>query len=330
MPRPSSTVDTPPVVTPLVSVVIPVYNTADFLLEAVQSVLSQTYAHLSLVVVDDGSEVEIAALLRHFTDSRMCVVRRTNGGASAARNVGWMAVPDAEYVAFLDADDAWDSQKLRHQVAVLESDESCAGVGCLMRYVSSSGAVLGVAGQTVSEKDQRRIADGELQPFQLSSLLIRRSALEEIGGFDEALGLNGLQAEDLDLMARLAPLGRIHTLPVVLGSYRVHPASAMARHRRQINRAARFVRRRVQARRRGEDLTWEAFAATERTTWGERRQDIVEQYYRSAALWHAERRPLRALRYGMLATAVDPVYTVRRLYRQRFASRAASAAGPGL
>ncbi len=301
--------------TPLVSVVVPVRHPAPYLRQAVESVLSQTYSNLVLVIVDDGSATgEHCAL--DVADSRMTRLRReTNGGASAARNDGWRLHDDATYVAFLDADDTWDARKLEMQVNFLGQHPECAVVGGLMRYVASDGTVLGVAGQAVDDADQLPIARGELCPFPLSSVLTRRAALAAVAGFDEPLGRIG--SEDLDLLARLSACGRIAVLPVPVGNYRIHPDSAMAKHRSRINRGARFVRRRLERRRAGADLSWDAFMASDRPSWAERRQDAVERCYRQAALWHAERRTVPALWWGLLAVTINPRYTLRRLYLQR-------------
>jgi glycosyltransferase involved in cell wall biosynthesis len=307
-------------VLPLVSVVIPAYNAGRYLADAVGSALAQTYPRLSVVVVDDGSDEEVAPLLR-ITDSRLTIVRQRNGGPSSARNAGWRLIDDAEYVAFLDADDRWDANKLATQVAALESERQAVAVGCLLHYVGPDGRVLGTAGQSISTDHQEAIAAGRLHPFQLSSVVVRRTALVRIGGFDEPLGRLG--SEDLDLVARLAAMGTLVSLPLVLGAYRVHHNSAMSHHRARINRAARFVRARIAARRAGGELTWDDFVASERVTWSDRRQDAVERCYRRAAVWHAEGRPMRAFAYGLLAAAIGPQYTVRRLLQQRAGGRAA-------
>jgi len=303
-------------VTPLVSVIVPVHNTARYLREAIDSVLFQTFTELEAIVVDDGSTVEVLDGLSRADPRLKLFRRRTTGGPSAARNDGWRLHADAgaEYVAFLDADDSWDPDKIERQIAVMRADPECVAVGTLMRYVSSTGRTLGVAGQALHRDERARVERGELQPCQLSSMVVRRSALAEIGGFDEPLGLLG--SEDLDLVARLAAVGSIVVVPRILGSYRVHPASAMAQHRLRINRAARFVRRRLAARSKGADLTWTQFLATEDYSWTERRRDAVERCYRRAGLWFGEGRLAAAIGYGALALAIGPTYTVRRASRQ--------------
>jgi glycosyltransferase involved in cell wall biosynthesis len=306
---------TPVTPQPLVSVVIPVYNAAAYIVTAVRSVLAQRGVELELIVVDDGSSDETRDLVHGVSDPRLRLLADTNHGPAHARNQGCRAAGATSYIAFLDADDSWDGEKLLEQIRFLESNPELVGAGCFMRYVSSSGKVLGETGQRLQPADVRRVAAGELFPFPMSSLIVRRSALERSGLFDESFRYAG--SEDLDFLARLAAAGPLQCVPRVLGSYRIHPGSAMARERLRINAEARFVRHRIARRAAGGDLTWDEFRATHRRTWAERRQDLVEVFYRSAALWHGEGRRLRAFGYALLATITGPRYTIRRLYRQR-------------
>jgi GT2 family glycosyltransferase len=202
-------------------------------------------------------------------------------------------------------------------VAFLDTNPQVIATGCFMRYVSAQGRVLGVTGQIVTAVELAAIGRGELFPFRTSSLLVRRSALAQIGGFDEMLGRHG--AEDLDLYARLARLGLMTCIPNTLGSYRMHPNSFMARRRREVNEAARFVRLRLQARDQGMDLTWETFRRDHPLSWGELRQDLVGRAYRAAALSYAESRYTLAFAYGSLAVLIDPYYSLRRVHQQRWA-----------
>jgi hypothetical protein len=102
----------------------------------------------------------------------------------------------------------------------------------------------------------------------------------------------------------------------MLGGYRIHPGSAMARDRKRINREARFVRHRLRARRNGGDLTWQQFAESMPDSLRDRWQDSVEVCYRTAALSYAEGRLLKALTYGAIAAFINPRYTLRRAQQQ--------------
>jgi glycosyltransferase involved in cell wall biosynthesis len=301
--------------TPVVSVVIAAYNASRYIGEAVASVLGQTMSALEVIVVDDGSSDDTAGIVGRIADPRVHLLRQSNGGPAAARNHGIQSARARRFIAFLDADDHWDAGKLARQIECLDARPGAVVAGSLMRYISSTGRVLGRCGQTVTSENHDAIAAGELFPFPLSSFLIRREALATAGGFDDRLA----GAEDIDLLARLALAGDVTCVPAILGSYRIHPSSAMARHRASINRDARFVRQRLAARRRGGDLTWNEFVRSHDDSWRERRQRYAEICYRAAALWYAEGRTLKALAYGSLAAAINPRYTFRRVYVQRLA-----------
>jgi glycosyltransferase involved in cell wall biosynthesis len=295
-------------------VVIPAYNAEKFLRPAAESVLGQTFHDLELVIVDDGSSDATLQVARSIVDRRVIVLALSNGGPARARNAG-SRLRCSEFIAYLDADDLWDSGKLEAQVAYLESHPGDVGVGCFMRYVSNSERALGQTGQVVGESELLRVARGELFPFPTSSLVVRRAAFDLLGGFDESFRFAG--AEDIEFYSRLARQGPLGCIPEVLGSYRVHSKSAMASERLRINREAEFVRRRIAARQGGNDLSWQEFTASYRTTWSAHRQNAVEVCYRAAALNYAESRIARALGLGALAFLLGPKYTLRRLRRQR-------------
>lgn len=301
-------------------VLIPARDAERYLRDAADSVLRQSMAELELIIIDDGSTDRTLAIARALRDERVRVLTGPNRGRAHARNVGFAMAAPSPYIALLDADDLWDADKLAVQLDFLDRNPSVQAVGCFMRYIASSGRVLGQTGQTIDAADLRRIARGELAPFPISScLVVRREAYAAVGGFDASL----LEAEDLDFLARIARRGSIACIPDVLGSYRIHPESAMARHRIRVNTYARFVRRRLAADDVGQTLTWDQFSAAYRPTWRERSQDRRECWYRSAALWYGEGRPLRALGYAALAALAAPSYTLRRLYRQRIATAGA-------
>lgn len=115
--------------TPLVSVVVPAYNAERFLGRAMRSALAQTYANLELIVVDDGSTDGTADVIRSFQDRRVGHFSQPNRGQGAARNHG-IRVSSGGYVTFLDADDVYLPDKVRRQVAFLETHQDCQVVFC--------------------------------------------------------------------------------------------------------------------------------------------------------------------------------------------------------
>jgi glycosyltransferase involved in cell wall biosynthesis len=302
----------------LVTVVIPAYNAARYLTDALDSALKQTYAAVEVVVIDDGSTDETPRLLSTVSDPRVRVVRTTNQGVGAARNLGWR-LGRGDFVAFLDADDRWFPPKLATQVEFLREHPEVGLVGCLMRYQTPAGELLGVTGVApLSSRDREAIRQAKLMPFPISSVVVRRSVLEDLGGFDEQLprAFPG-QVEDIDLVARAARKVVVDSIPLVLGAYRVHAFSASERHFTSQRVGVRFVRARLRERDAGRDLEVAAFLASYRPTLAQRWGDATARLYRRAGLAVAERRWLAAVGYGLASAFLGPRYTIRRLGRQR-------------
>src|SRR5712692_4293853 len=124
---------------PTVSVVIPVYNGERYLAEAISSVLDQTYKNFELIVVDDGSTDQSAAVVRSFTDDRIRYLYQSNGGASKARNLG-VAASRGTVIAFLDSDDVWLPHKLERQIDCLASHKDVGAVYCWYEVLEPDGS----------------------------------------------------------------------------------------------------------------------------------------------------------------------------------------------
>lgn len=168
----------------MISVVIPSYNSAECLSGAIESVLSQTRPADEIIVVDDGSGDNTGDVCRGFGD-RIRYIRQENGGASTARNTG-MAAARGDWLAFLDADDLWDSQKLELQMAALARHPEAD-------FALTAALVWSPAEQTYHPCGYDGLPDPDVLRRELlirnvftglcSSILVRRSALEDVGGF---------------------------------------------------------------------------------------------------------------------------------------------------
>ncbi|SIN67629.1 Glycosyltransferase involved in cell wall bisynthesis [Singulisphaera sp. GP187] len=184
--------------------VIPVYNGADTIAHAIESVLAQTNPPDEVVVVDDGSDDDSAIVASRYSSS-VHVVRQPNAGPGAARNRG-VRDSSAEWVAFLDADDTWLPEKMERQMALL--GDSRVGVVHARGTLSPSPAPPIVTFENLWAENCIR----------LSSTIVRRTAWESVGGFDESPGL--ISVEDHNLWLRLAVAGwTIVTCPEDLIQY---------------------------------------------------------------------------------------------------------------
>lgn len=185
----------------LVSVVIPAFKQAEFVGEAIQSVLDQTYQHFEIVVVSDASPDDTEAVVRRFDDARLSyLVHAANRGLPATRNTGIRA-SKGEVVAFLDADDFFHPDKLRAHVEVLDGRPD-VGVTYNARFeLNHSARSVRELWRPPTQVDLLDLVLGF--PFAPSDMVSRRDWLFRVGLFDPSKG----SAEDTDLPCRLALAG---------------------------------------------------------------------------------------------------------------------------
>ena len=189
----------------MISVIIPLYNKEASIATALRGVLAQTYPNFEVVVVDDGSTDDGAAVVETFDDPRIRLIRQKNGGVSAARNRG-IAEAKGEHVAFLDADDEWMPQFLEEIAALITEYPECKARAT--NYIFNSN---GVKSPTILRKMPFTEGRGVLTNyFEVAScshppvcsicVCIDRDLLQEMGGFP--MGIKS--GEDLLTWARIA------------------------------------------------------------------------------------------------------------------------------
>lgn len=186
----------------LVSIVIPAYNYAKYLPDAIDSVLAQTYEPIELIVVDDGSTDGTPQVLAEY-GNRIRTIRKSNAGLSAARNTGIQAAR-GEFIAFLDADDQWLPEKLQRQMELhaLHPDAGC--IGCGVELVDGNlNAIRQTHQDDLLGTPEQRLRDVLLRREWVggsgSGVLVRRSVLDQVGLFDVTL----TAAEDWDMWLRI-------------------------------------------------------------------------------------------------------------------------------
>jgi glycosyltransferase involved in cell wall biosynthesis len=199
-----------------ISIILPTYNRAALLPRSIESVLGQTYGDFELIVVDDGSEDDSAAVVAGFGDERIRYLKfPKNCGLSKARNAGLSHARGA-CIAFQDSDDEWMAEKLERQRRQLETHPEAAAVYADMLRVCADGRVLYFRSPTIAPG---RLIDPQTRFWQsymlaLQPALIRRSCFEELR-FDERLPI----FEDLDFYLRLAQHHPLLHMPEPLVKY---------------------------------------------------------------------------------------------------------------
>ncbi len=199
---------------PVVSVVVPAFNASRTIRATLQSVLTQTFDDIEVVVVDDGSTDDTAQLAEGMGHPVRCI-SVANGGVSRARNLG-TAESAGRYLAFLDADDLWMPKKLEEQVRLLEDD------------ADAGGCYVGVVKVDLELRELERLPAREFEdlcaslllhssviPSAPSSLLVRREVDAQIGGFDPRFS----QCADWDYLLRLSRTTKLRPVTIFLASH---------------------------------------------------------------------------------------------------------------
>jgi len=213
---------------PLVSVVMAVYNGADFIAESIASILAQTHDRLDLIVVDDGSNDATLSIIEHWMalDPRVRLVKRAHFGHAQALNAG-IAVADGAFIARIDHDDLWHKRKLEIQLAFMQQHKVDICGSWIRRFGTASGVI-----RFAQSHEAIRYETLFTCPILDSATLFRGDALR-----GHPYPAEAIVRQELTQCLRLLPFYRFANLPHYLCDYRIHPAqktqrfAAMIRHR---------------------------------------------------------------------------------------------------
>jgi glycosyltransferase involved in cell wall biosynthesis len=232
-----------------ISIVIPAYNAGMFLARTMESVRGQTIQDWELIIVDDGSTDETAAIAQaHMArDSRVRLVQQPNGGLSRARNRGFEEVSkESEYVIFLDADDLWEASTLEVLLGALQAQQDAVAAHGLSRLIDPEDQPCAPGELESWGRHRLGVADKQLIMWPLEApttlavlayrnyiatpgqVLLRRLALEAVGVFDPATS----PCEDYDMYLRLSRHGPFVYVDRVILNKRVHEHNLM--HQREL------------------------------------------------------------------------------------------------
>lgn len=208
---------------PLISVIVPAYNAETFIAETIDSILSQTYPNIEILVVDDGSQDSTPEIVKAFAEKNQNIIllQQLNKGVASARNLA-IEKSKGEYIAPIDADDIWFPKKLEKQMQLmLESDPSLGMVYTWSVYLNEDS--------TLTKTCQTSYFEGNIFIPLLygnclgnaSSPLIRRSCISKVGGYNCELKEQKAQGcEDWELYLRIAEYYKVKVVPEVLVGYR--------------------------------------------------------------------------------------------------------------
>ena len=224
---------------PLVSVIIPVYNYDRYLAEAAESVTGQTHQHLEIIVVDDGSTDQSGEVARSFADRGVRYCHQAHAGIGPARNKG-VELAQGDFLAFLDADDRWPQEKIERQLRAFDSDPT-------LEMVFGQAVQLQNGPEWESAiKDQKLAVDSMVPGMVPGTMLIRRAAFFRVGKFqgDWKVG------EFIDWYARAIELQiRSLVLPDLLLWRRIHDSNQGVRERQSVSDYARVLKAKLDRKR---------------------------------------------------------------------------------
>lgn len=208
---------------PLISVVMSVYNGEKYLVEAVDSILAQTFTNFELIVIDDGSTDESRALINSYQDNRILVIENKNNiGLAASLNEG-IDIARGKYIARMDCDDISERNRLALQYEYMESHPETVVSGSSANFIEQNGVVVCTYYPAVEDAKLRAIFPGS--PFVHPSVIFRKCVFFQAGKYPEYMRWGG---EDPVLFARMAKFGSLHNIMIPLVNYRLVPG-AMSR-----------------------------------------------------------------------------------------------------
>ena len=204
---------------PTVSVIIPTYNRAHLVGQAIRSVLNQTFQDFELIIVDDGSSDDTEAVVKQFNDPRIRYIYQENKGISGARNTGIRSAR-GRYIAFLDSDDLWLPDLLQLEVPILDANPDVGLVYAKAQAIDKEGnpmSQISGAPEKYPGETLKSILYGDF--VSTITALVRRACFDSVGLFDESLK----GRVDWDMWVRIARYYRFAYIDKVLAKFRCHP-----------------------------------------------------------------------------------------------------------
>jgi glycosyltransferase involved in cell wall biosynthesis len=311
----------------MISVVMPAYNSEEFIGPAIDSILAQTYKDFEFIIIDDGSTDRTLEIIEDYAqrDSRIIVVKGTHEGVSAALNLG-IETATRPWVAIMHADDVAVPTRLERQLEAAQQDPEVVIWGTDGYHVNSKGERLSVfrVGPRNKEEYWHLRNNAEIVQVIHPTAMLNREVLVKVGGYDPEFRA----WEDIELFDRMLEHGRLQTISEPLLHYRVHGSSiSMTKHLTR-GIAIYFIIERQRARLEGRPVpTYEEYEKIYASMpWIKRaritRDEMASIYYRRAGMAYGERSYLSVAWFLLIAAIINPAYTLPRAWRQVLSPKA--------
>lgn len=210
-----------------VTVLMCVYNAEQFVKKTVESILRQSFKDYEFIIINDGSNDGTKEILGEFDDKRIKIIEQSNKGLTKSLNNG-IRLARSKYIALIDSDDISHIDRLAVQKEFLDNNKDYILVGTQYNLIDTSDrVVIGVKFPEISTSDSLRRHLPKGNPICHSSVMFRRDAVQNEGGYDETIPY----AQDYNLWVRLLKKHKIYIIPRLLHSYRVSPSSITSQKR---------------------------------------------------------------------------------------------------
>jgi len=306
-----------------VSIIVPAYNCEKYINDAIESILIQTYEDLEIIIVNDGSTDNTAKIIDNLAqvDSRIKVISQSNKGAGAARNKA-ISVAKGEFIAFLDSDDIMLEKRIQEQVQYLIKHPEITIVSCLAYYINEANDIIGkISTNLLTVADGKRYLErGKLIYCLQSGVMTRKQALKKVGGYREEL----LLGQDTELWNRMVEVGyNLVVMPKILVKYRIRDGSTMTQFKKYffyIDMIDFNIQRRRKGFREYSKEEFKKFLVSQPWYLKVARFNLrYSQYlYRLSGLMYGNKKYINFILYLLGAFFINPVYTMKKLYNQKF------------
>lgn len=292
---------------PAVTVLMPVYNGERYLREAIESILNQSFKNFEFLIIDDGSTDRSVVIVKSYRDPRIRLIRHNkNQKLITTLNEG-IRLAKASLIARMDADDISSTERLARQVEFLQRHPGVVLVGCSFEAIDEKGLTV-YHEPPFTDDATIRLAMAVVNAFAHGSVMFRRRAALRVGGYLKKAYL----VEDYDFWTRLANVGKVANLPVILYRWRLNPRGESISKSKQQQKAASVISNRV----------WETFgsAGPWRLTWqsvfnrligripASSRRRIAELHIHLARGYFARNQKKIAVRHILAAILTDPSF----------------------
>lgn len=295
---------------------MPVYNGAQFLDEAIQSVLNQTHKEFELLLVNDGSKDKSLEIAERYakSDLRMRVISHENMGMAKTLNDAIVRA-GTEWIARIDQDDQMEPERLERQLAYIQRHPDVDVLSSFVKIIDDSGKVISKGTSPLVSYDAVRKLhrSGEMIGFHHSAVMMRKSAALNTGGFRSQFW----PVDDVDLWARMLEKGyNVLVQPEFLTRYRVHGGSTSVAKAMDARKKMTWVKECMTCRRNGRpEPDWNEFCTAQNqmpllfraNRW---RKDSAKVFYKSAAFSFAQKRYFSAILWGGLSFLLQPRYII--------------------